>query len=149
MGRDIGLYDGGGPVHTVRYRVIYGDTDTGGVMYYGHYFRLFEIGRTEFMRTILSLSYKALEDQGVVLPVTESYCRYKSPARYDDLLDIMTRIKSFSRVTISFCHEIRLVSSNRMLATGYTKHAAIDGTGKLVRLPAILYDAISCHGNTP
>ncbi len=142
MGRAIGFKEDGGPVHTVRYRVIYGDTDTGGVMYYGHYYRLFEIGRTEFMRAVFSLSYKTLEDRGVMLPVAESYCRYKSPARYDDLLDIATRIRSFSRATISFCHEIRLVSTNRMLATGYTKHAAIDSTGKLIRLPSILYDAL-------
>jgi len=73
------------PVFQVRYRVIYGDTDAGGVVYNANYLRFFEIGRSEMMRA-WAMPYREIEKQGFILPVTETYLRYKAPARYDDLL---------------------------------------------------------------
>ncbi len=55
------------PVHQTRYRVIYGDVDQMGVVYYGNYLRLFEWGRTEMIRD-RGLAYKEIEDQGAALP---------------------------------------------------------------------------------
>ncbi len=79
------------PVHTTTCRVLYGDTDAAGVVYYGNYMRYFEIGRTEFMRDLVR-SYKEIEDEGLVLPVIECSARYKASATYDDLLIIKTSL---------------------------------------------------------
>ena len=84
------------PIFTTPYRVIYGDTDAAGVMYNANYLRLFEIGRTEMMRA-WALPYRVMEDLGCILPVTESWLRFKAPARYDELLDIAVSMADFSR----------------------------------------------------
>ena len=77
--------------HRTTYRVIYGDTDNMGQAYYGNYFRWFEIGRSEMFRS-LGLSYKAVEDNGIFLPVSEAHCKYARPAKYDDVLVIETSL---------------------------------------------------------
>ena len=77
------------PIFATTYRVIYGDTDAAGVVYNANYLRYFEIGRTEMMRA-WALPYSAIEELGCILPVTESYLRFKAPAAYDDLITIAT-----------------------------------------------------------
>ena len=79
------------PVHKTNIRVLYGDTDAAGVVYYANYLRYFEKGRTEYMRDLV-LSYREIEDLGLLLPVIECYSRYKAPAAYDDLLTIETSL---------------------------------------------------------
>ena len=124
-----------GPVHVLPYRVLYGDTDKAGVVYYGAYMRLFEAGRTEYLRDLHGISYAGLEKEGIILPVTEAYCRYKSSARYDELLHIHTAVESRSRVSMKFNYNILHSSSERLVARGFTVHAAVNRDGKLVRLP--------------
>ena len=68
-------------------RVIFGDTDQMGVVYYANYLRYFEASRAEYLRQLGS-SGKHLDELGIALPVVEAHCRYRSPAHYDDLLDI-------------------------------------------------------------
>src|ERR1044072_9142840 len=69
------------------YRVIYGDTDQMGIVYYANYLRWFEKGRAEFLRQI-GLPYSTIEQQGFHFPVVEVSCRYLESARYDDLVQI-------------------------------------------------------------
>lgn len=123
------------PVHVLPYRVLYGDTDKAGVVYYGTYMRLFEAGRTEYLRSLHGISYAGLEEKGIILPVTEAYCRYKSSARYDELLNIRTAVENVSRVSMRFNYHILHGRSERLVARGFTVHAAVNGNGKLVRLP--------------
>jgi len=123
------------PVHRLPYRVLYGDTDKAGVVYYGTYMRLFEAGRTEYLRDLCGMTYSGMEREGVLLPVTEAYCRYKSSARYDELLEIHTAIDSISKVSIRFNYRIVHEDSERLVAQGYTVHAAVGSDGKLTRLP--------------
>jgi len=123
------------PVHTLRYRVLYGDTDKAGVVYYGTYMRLFEAGRTEYLRDLCGMTYAGLEEQGLILPVTEAYCRYKSSARYDELLQIDTCIERVSKVSIRFNYRIIHEGSDRLAAMGFTVHAAVSPDGRLARLP--------------
>ncbi len=131
------------PVHRHNYRVIYGDTDAAGVVYYSNYLRLFEIGRTEYMRHCFGLSYRELEEKGILLPVIEAYCRYKASARYDDLLEIATSLVEYTRVSVRFHYEIRNSEDQKLLAKGSTVHASVDGrTGRLVKLPRELATAI-------
>jgi YbgC/YbaW family acyl-CoA thioester hydrolase len=73
------------------YRVIYGDCDSMAIVYYSNYLRLFEIGRTEWLRD-QGIAYREVERKGFFLPATEAYLKYAQPAAYDDLLTIETRV---------------------------------------------------------
>lgn len=128
--------------HTCQYRVIYGDTDKAGVVYHANYLRFFEMGRTEYMRSVVSRSYAELEREGIVLPVAELFIRYKAPARYDDLLTIVTSIRDIQRFSISFNYEIHRVEDARLLVKGTTKHVAIDIDGRLCPVPKPVVSAL-------
>ena len=122
--------------HRTEYRVRYGDTDAAGVVYNANYLRLFEIGRSEMMRDHVC-SYKEIEASGIYLPVTESFCRYKAPAAYDDLLIIESRISEKTKLTCKFSHRIlrREGEREKLLAKGYTIHVPVNKEGKITRLP--------------
>ncbi len=127
------------PVHETSQRVLYGDTDAGGVVYYANYQRYFERGRTEFMRDY-AVSYRKLEERGYILPVVESYLRYKASARYDDLLLIRTSMEEISRISWRFTHHILRVEDNKLLVKGFTVHASINRQGKIVRMDQDILD---------
>ncbi|HZD41108.1 MAG TPA: thioesterase family protein, partial [Terriglobales bacterium] len=82
-----------GILNQVSYRVLYGDTDKMGVVYYGNYLRWFEKGRGEFLRQ-LGIPYLSVEQRGIHFPVIEVACRYFRSARYDDLITIETQLLS-------------------------------------------------------
>ena len=133
------------PVFTVPYRVIYGDTDAAGVVYNANYLRYFEIGRTEMMRA-WALPYSAIEEMGCILPVTESYLRFKAPAAYDDLLTIATSLVEVSRVTCRFHYAITRDSADDrsvLLVKGFTAHACINRQGKLTPFPTVVMEKIT------
>jgi len=117
--------------------VFYGDTDQMGVAYYANYFRWFEMARNEFLRAA-GCTYRALEEQGVLLPVIEASCAYQSPARYDDLLEIEAWINQRSRVRVRFEYRIRRAGEPIPLATGHTVHACLDTAGAPRRFPEAL-----------
>jgi acyl-CoA thioester hydrolase len=125
-------------VHRHTYRVIYADTDAGGIVYNGNYLRFFEIGRTEMMREQVC-SYKDVEKRGLILPVTESYLRYKAPAFYDDLIIIETKLVEIKKVTCKFTYKIlraeEETGKERLLTRGHTVHASVNFKGKLTPLP--------------
>lgn len=125
-------------VYKLRHRVIYGDTDAGGVVYNANFLRYFEKGRTELMRDWVC-SYREIEALGLILPVTECFARYKSPAFYDDLLEIETSIAELRRFSCRFNYKITRKDEHRskptLIVKGYTIHAAVTREGKLTRLP--------------
>ncbi|MCJ7604315.1 MAG: acyl-CoA thioesterase [Desulfobulbaceae bacterium] len=123
------------PVHVCSYRVLYGDTDAGGVVYNANYLRFFEFGRSSFMRQYVS-SYKEIEEAGFILPVVETYLRYKAPARYDDLLTIKTSMQQIFNFSLRFNHHVLLSASDKLLVKGFTVHACVDKAGKLAKLPS-------------
>jgi len=127
--------------HRTTYRVIYGDTDTMGVVYYGNYLRLFEIGRAEMFRS-LGLTYKSIEENGYFLPVSESFCRYFAPARYDDLLSIEAGLDLSVKGALKFDYRIYNETGETLLAQGYTKHAFMNREGRVVRPPGFFKDLI-------
>ena len=114
------------------YRVIYGDTDQMGVVYYANYLALFERGRCEYMRA-LSFDYGAFEREGFMLPVAEAHAKYKSPARFDDLLTIEAEITATSRVTATFGY--RILRDELVLCEGSTVHACLSRDGRPTRWP--------------
>ena len=125
------------------FRVLYGDTDRAGVVYNANYLRYFEIGRTEFLRST-GISYKSLEERGWMLPVVESYLRYKSSAFYDDLLIIKTSLKELSKYSCRFhCHLYN--QQNKLLVKGFTCHASTNTLGKLTPLPVNFRDKLRSY----
>lgn len=126
------------PTYKTTIRVLYGDTDAGAVVYNANYLRYFESGRTEMMREWVC-SYREIEELGLVLPVTECFTRYKSPAFYDDLLTIETSISELRKFTCRFNYKITRTNPDRprptLIAKGYTIHAAVTREGKLTKLP--------------
>ena len=132
------------PVFTTTYRVIYGDTDAAGVVYNANYLRYFEIGRTEMMRA-WALPYRAIEELGCVLPVTESYLRFKAPAAYDDLLTIETSLVEVTRVSCRFHYAVSRCVDERstLLVKGFTVHACVNRQGKLTPFPAVVLEKIT------
>ena len=127
--------------HQTTYRVIYGDTDNMGVAYYANYLRWFEIGRAELFRS-LGLSYKSVEAEGIFLPVSEAFCKYKNPARYDDVITIETSVDATVKGGLKLDYTILDEAGERVLATGYTKHACVDRNGRITRPPKFLRDKI-------
>lgn len=118
------------------YRVIYGDTDQMGVVYYANYLNLFERGRCEYMRAA-AFDYGVFEASGFFFPVVEANAKYRAPAKFDDLLTIETDIVTASRITVDFNY--RIVRGSTLLTEGFTRHACLDkSTGRPVRLPLAL-----------
>lgn len=90
----------------VKIRVRYGETDQMGYCYYGNYAQYFEVGRVEALRSI-GMSYRDMENQGIMLPVSEFSVLYKSPAFYDDELKIETKITEIKGARLYFEYEIQ------------------------------------------
>ena len=118
----------------INVRVRYSETDKMGVVYHANYFMWFEVGRCELLRTN-GRSYKQLEAEGIELPVIEAHCQYKTPARYDDELQVKTWGKLLSPARVEFSYEICRPSDGALNAVGTTMHAAVNSTGKPCRLP--------------
>jgi acyl-CoA thioester hydrolase len=123
-------------------RVRYRETDQMGMAWHGEYLAWFEVGRTDWLRA-RGFTYKALEEGGLRLPVVSAEVRYLKPARYDDLLEIATTLSEATGVRVSFAYEVRREGTPGPLATGVTRHAAVDAAGRPRRLPAELRRCLS------
>jgi acyl-CoA thioester hydrolase len=117
-----------------RVRVIYGDTDQMGVVYYANYLRYFELARSELLRAH-GKSYREMEVEGFSLPVVEATCRYLAPARYEDLLSVGVEVPAVSRVTLTFRYQVTREGESELLCTGSTIHACLGRSGRPARLP--------------
>lgn|SRR5690554_2574061 len=91
--------------HKIKLRVRYAETDQMGVVYHGNYAQYFEMGRVEWLRN-QGVSYKELEQNGVMLPVVSLTMNYKKPAFYDDELTVVTMLKYLGGAKIEFEYEI-------------------------------------------
>jgi acyl-CoA thioester hydrolase len=122
-------------------RVRYGETDQMGVVYHANYAVYFEVGRTEWLREY-GLSYSAMEEEGVMLPVVSLSINYKNSARYDDVLKVKTTLKKPPTASIEFDYELRN-DSGELLATGNTILAFIDkNRNRPMRCPKYLLDKL-------
>jgi acyl-CoA thioester hydrolase len=88
----------------IQLRVRYSETDRMNYVYYGNYAQYFEVARVEALRS-LGITYKTMEDEGIMLPVLEYHIKYLRPAYYDDLLTIKTRIPALPAARIFFEYE--------------------------------------------
>jgi acyl-CoA thioester hydrolase len=121
-------------------RVRYADTDQMGVVYYANYFVWLEIARTEFLRS-QGIDYKSIEKESrLSLPVVEAHCKYKAPARYDDIILIKTKIAQVKSSALRFDYELFNKESGELLVEAYTTHVFIDKDRRPVRIPQEIKD---------
>ena len=131
------------PVFRIDYRVLYADTDAGGVVYHAGYLRFFEIGRTEMMREWV-IANSEIERMGFILPVTETWLRYKVPARYDDLISIESSLVDVKKYTCRFNYRILRADAEKstLLVKGFTVHACVSQKGRLSVFPEVLIERL-------
>src|SRR5690554_5015393 len=127
--------------HQFTTRVRYAETDQMGVVYHGNYAVYFEMGRVEWLRN-LGVSYKKMEEEGIMLPVVSLTLNYKKPARYDEVLTVKTIFKNQTLVKIEFDYEIYNENSE-LLTTGYSMLVFVDKkTGRPITPPAYVLDKL-------
>lgn len=128
--------------HSLNVRVRYAETDQMGVVYHGNYAQYFEMGRVEWLRNI-GISYKWMEDNGVMLPVVSLTMNYKKPARYDDVLTVKTMFQKLSSVKIEFSYEIHN-EKKELLTTGSSTLVFVNkDTGRPMLPPAYILESIN------
>lgn len=111
-------------VHETKIRVRYGETDQMGYMYYGNYAEFYEVARVEMLRS-LDMTYRSMEDAGVMMPVLEMRCKYLKPARYDEEITIKVILDKMPGVRIHFRYEL-YNEDNEFIHEGETTLAFID-----------------------
>lgn len=122
-------------------RVRYGETDQMGVVYHANYASYFEVGRTEWLRQY-GITYKSMEENGIMLPVISLQINYKNSACYDDLLKVKTTLKKIPLASIEFDYEL-LNENGDILAKGNTVLAFIDTKrNRPTRCPKYLLDKL-------
>lgn len=125
----------------VKLRVRYGETDRMGYVYYGNYAEYFEVGRVEALRE-LGMSYRELEDSGIMLPVLEFSIRYMKPAYYDELLTIKTSIPELPAARLKFNYET-FNENGVLLNNGVTTLVFVNrGSGRPCAAPDSFLDSI-------
>ena len=131
--------------HSTTVRVRYAETDRMDVVYYGNYAMYFEIGRVEAIRN-LGVSYKDIEDMGIILPVVELNIKYLRPAKYDDLITIKSQIKTMpTDHKIIFDQEV-YNSSGKLLTIGQVKLYFMDATmNNRTEMPAHMKEKLSVY----
>lgn len=131
--------------YTTQIRVRYAETDQMGIVYYGNYAQYFEVGRVETIRS-LGMSYKALEDMGVMLPVVEMNIKYLRPAHYDDVLNIQSTIKELPDKHIIQFHQDIYNEAGKMITSGVVRLYFLDKESrKRVNIPKELHDQLAAH----
>jgi acyl-CoA thioester hydrolase len=122
-------------------RVRFADTDAQGIAHNSAYVVWFEVARVEYLRAFAG-GYQALRDEGVEALVLESYCRYRVPAVFDDVLHVRARCRDVRGAR--FRYEYAIVRDDgELLAEGWTSHACVDAsTMRPTRIPAWLVEAM-------
>lgn len=119
-------------IHESEVRVRYQETDNMGVVYYANYLVWFEVARTEYFRA-RGLVYRKLEEKGIYLMVASINCKYKSPAKYDDIVRMQAWISELKNSSLKF--EYKLFVEERLIATGDSIHVFTNGEGRPRRIP--------------
>lgn len=118
-------------IYTVR--VSYADTDRMGIVHHSRYLVYMESARTELLRET-GESYREWEDRGILLPLTRSSVEYLRPGRYDDVIEVETRLVALTRLRLSFSYRLTCPARNEHLASGATEHAFMNKEGRPIRI---------------
>ncbi len=122
--------------------VRYAETDKMGIVHHSNYAIWFEIGRTDLIKRF-GITYSAIEEMGIMLPLYELNCKYIAPAKYEDKIIVTTSIKEISRARISFSYKVCDSVTDKLLATGVTLHAWTDKNLKPINAEKIFPEIYS------
>lgn len=129
--------------HETTLTVRYAETDQMGVVHHANYLIWFELGRTEYCKA-KGFSYREMErEDNALMLVAEVYCRYKSPAFYDDTIIVRTRITEVRSRTLRFVYEIYRPADDSILVEGETMHIVTDFSKKVRSLPKKYKDLLT------
>ena len=123
--------------HTIQLRVRYDEVDPMGFVHHSNYLRYFEIGRTELLRASGGC-YREMEEAGQLVVVVRIDCRYRSPAKYDDLIDVHTRIDRITAAKI--IHQYTIKRDGEILVEATVTLCVIGRDGTIQRVPQVLLD---------
>lgn len=130
----------------------YSETDQMGIIHHSNYAVWFEAGRTDFFKKI-GFSYKEIEGRGILLPLYEMNCKFKSPARYEDEITIKTSLKDITKVRVAFSYKVINDLDGKLLSLGETMHGWTNKDLKLINaekaIPEVYYllSKESCNAN--
>lgn len=128
-------------IHTTNFRVRYGETDQMGYVYYGNYAQFLEVGRVEWLRNI-GISYKTMEQNGIILPVTNLNINYLKPAKYDDLLTLKTTLIKYPTVKIEFSYELFNEQNEKLIQASTTLVFVDVKKNKPTKAPTLLTEKL-------
>lgn len=124
-------------------RVYYEDTDAGGVVFYANYLRFMERARTEWLRALGFEQDRLREQEGVLFAVTEVALRYLTPARFNDLLVVRSRVVHKGGASLEFAQEVVRRADESVCCTGRVRVACLDAASlRPRRLPSALLSAL-------
>jgi len=132
-------------INEVDIRARYQETDAMAVVHHSVYLVWFEVGRSAFMRDI-GYPYTQLEDEGYMIPLTESQCKYKQAVKYDQLVTVRTSLKEMKSATLTLYYEVVNKETQEVLTKGTTTHAVVNSDFKPIRIKKELpklYDIMS------
>ena len=130
--------------HRFELRVYYEDTDLAGIVYYANYLKFMERGRTEYLRAAGFDQTRLKADKGTVFVVRRCELDFVAPARFDDLLEVVTKVDEARAASLWMRQEVR--RSGVILTRGRIQIAAMDSDGKPHRLPENLCRIFADHG---
>lgn len=135
--------------HCFPVRVYYEDSDAGGVVYHSNYLKFMERARTEFLRSAGFEQDELDAKLGILFAVAEANVRFLRPARFNELLQVESRITAVSGVRVSFAQQIRRDRDGELLIDAEVRIASMDRSGKPKRMPAAITDVFRQHLNLP
>jgi acyl-CoA thioester hydrolase len=137
------------PANETRLRVRYAETDQMGVVYYANYYVWMEVARVELCKAC-GFNYRDMErDDGILLAVAASECRYRYPARFDDEIIVKSWISEASSRMAVFEYEMRLAADDKVVATGSTRHVFLSREMRPTRLPAKYHPLFGIKAREP
>jgi acyl-CoA thioester hydrolase len=121
--------------YEAKVRVRYAETDQMGVVYHSNYIVWFEVGRVEMLRQ-LGFTYRDMEEQDDThIAVVDVRCRYKAPARYDEVIVVKTWLILVRDSLLHFGYELLREEDGKLLAEGESVHIVVNAAFKRVHLP--------------
>ena len=120
-----------------KFAVRYAETDKMGIVHHSNYAVWFEIGRTDYCKKV-GISFPQIEERGVMLPLYDLKCQYKSPAKYGDEITVITGVKMMTKTRIIFDYRVMNSSDYRLLATGETSHAWVNSSMKPINAEKVI-----------
>lgn len=128
-------------VTTIEFRARYAETDQMGIVHHANYLVWCEQARTDHMRQ-LGVSYRAMEESGLRLPVVEASVRYRQPTRYDDLVQVSCWVREVASRKVTFGYAVRRAEDGLLLATAQTSLIPVHSTHGRTSLPPDLRDKL-------